>query len=173
MTEVQDSYAESLEAQQERLRSGNIKRIRDSENQSFQDTWGRGGSSAQKRFLKGKGKLFAKDEQVPPQGDFETVDSDLPSALGSRICLPAGELFLEAEQCLDFYTRIHLLTGFSSGSGKKSCQCRRRERLRLDPWVGSIQWIRKWQPTLVFLPRKCNGQRSLIEYMGLQRVRQD
>ena len=30
-----------------------------------------------------------------------------------------------------------------------------------DPRVGRIPWRRKWQPTLVFLPGKCHGQRSL------------
>ena len=30
--------------------------------------------------------------------------------------------------------------------------------------VGKIHWRRKWQPTPVFLPRKCHGQRSLVGY---------
>ena len=47
-------------------------------------------------------------------------------------------------------------------SGKEfACQCRRRG---LDLWVGKIPWRRKWQPTLVFLPQKCHGQRSLVDY---------
>ena len=33
-----------------------------------------------------------------------------------------------------------------------------------DPWVGKIPWRRKWQPTLVFLPGKSYGQRSLVGY---------
>ena len=37
----------------------------------------------------------------------------------------------------------------------------RQERCRFSPWVGKIPWRRKWQPTLVFLPGKCHGQRSL------------
>ena len=34
-------------------------------------------------------------------------------------------------------------------------------------------WRRKWQPIPVFLPRKSQGQRSLVDYspLGLQRVR--
>ena len=33
-------------------------------------------------------------------------------------------------------------------SGKESaCQCRRRKRCGLDPWVGKISWRRKWRPT--------------------------
>ena len=47
-------------------------------------------------------------------------------------------------------------------SGKESaCRCRRRG---LDPWAGKIPWRRKWQPTLVFLPGKSHGQRSLVGY---------
>ena len=32
------------------------------------------------------------------------------------------------------------------------------------PWVGKIPWRRKWQPTLVSLPEKFHGQRSLQGY---------
>ena len=50
-------------------------------------------------------------------------------------------------------------------SGKESdCQCSRCKRHGFDPWVGKIPWRRKWQPTPVFLPRKCHGQRSLVGY---------
>ena len=35
---------------------------------------------------------------------------------------------------------------------------------RFDPWVGKIPWRRKWQPTLVLLPGKFHGQRSLVGY---------
>ena len=46
--------------------------------------------------------------------------------------------------------------------GKEStCQCRRSHRSGFDPWVGKIPWRRKGQPTLVFLPGKSQGQRSL------------
>ena len=47
-------------------------------------------------------------------------------------------------------------------SGKDlACQNRRRE---LNLWVRKIAWIRKWQPTPVFLPGKSHGQRSLTGY---------
>ena len=53
-----------------------------------------------------------------------------------------------------------LIRGFPGGSeGKKIClQCR---RLGFDPWVGKIPWIRKWQPTPVFLPGEFHRQGSL------------
>ena len=52
-----------------------------------------------------------------------------------------------------------------SASGKETaCQCRSCRRLRFHPWVGKIPWRRAWQPTLVFLPGKCHGHRSLKGY---------
>ena len=71
------------------------------------------------------------------------------------------------------YTYIH---GFPGGaSGKKSaCQCKKRKRHRFDPWLGKVPWSRKRQHTLVFLPGKFHGQRSLSGCsMGPQRVRHD
>ena len=51
-------------------------------------------------------------------------------------------------------------------------QCRKP---RFDPWAGKIPWRKGWLPTLVFLPGKPHGQRSLVglQSMGLQRVRRD
>ena len=46
-------------------------------------------------------------------------------------------------------------------SGKEpACQFRKHKRCRFDPWVGTILWKRKWQPTPVFLPGESHGQRS-------------
>ena len=52
------------------------------------------------------------------------------------------------------------------------CQCR---SLRFDPCVEKIRWRRKWQPTPVFLPGKCHGQRNLEGYSpwGHKRVKHD
>ena len=50
-------------------------------------------------------------------------------------------------------------------SGKESAfQCRRHKRPGFDPWVRKIPWRRKWQPSLVLLPGKFHGQRSLAGY---------
>ena len=56
-------------------------------------------------------------------------------------------------------------------SGKEStCQCRRSKRCEFDPWVGKMTWRRKLQPTLVFLPGKFHGQKSLVSYNhGIQK----
>ena len=55
---------------------------------------------------------------------------------------------------------------FPGGAGGKEsvCQCKRHKGLGLNPWVGKIPWRREWQPTLVFLPGKSHGQRSLVGY---------
>ena len=64
--------------------------------------------------------------------------------------------------------------GFLSGStgSESACQCRRC-RSSFNPWVGKIPWMRKWQPTPVFLLGKFYGQRSLMSYSpwGCQRIR--
>ena len=38
-----------------------------------------------------------------------------------------------------------------------------------DRWVGKIPWRRKWQPTPVFLPGKCQKP-GRLQFMGSQRV---
>ena len=56
------------------------------------------------------------------------------------------------------------LLGFPGGSSGKepACQYRRykRQRIRFDPWVGKIPWMRKWQlsSSLAFLPGESFGQ---------------
>ena len=44
---------------------------------------------------------------------------------------------------------------------------------RFDPWVGKISWRREWLPTLVFLPGKSHGQRSLVGYSPWGRKESD
>ena len=78
--------------------------------------------------------------------------------------------FREPGVCLLFYSNIvstvtlKTLVILISGlpwwfSGKESaCQCRRHG---FDHWFRMIPWRRKWQPTLVVLPGKSHGQRSL------------
>ena len=47
---------------------------------------------------------------------------------------------------------------------KTTCQFRRCERYRFDPWIREIPWSREQQPTSVYLPGKFRGQRSLAHY---------
>ena len=56
--------------------------------------------------------------------------------------------------------------GFLGGtSGKEStCQSRRCERHRFNPWFRKLPWRRKWQPTPVLLPGESHGQGSLAGY---------
>ena len=52
--------------------------------------------------------------------------------------------------------------------------CLQCSRPGFDPWVRKIPWRREWQPTLVFLPEKSRGQRSLVVYSPWgHRVRHD
>ena len=48
-------------------------------------------------------------------------------------------------------------------------------RPRFDPWIGTIPWRRKWQPTPVLLSGKSHGQRGpgRLQFMGSQRVGHD
>ena len=48
--------------------------------------------------------------------------------------------------------------------GKNWPAMQETEEMMLDPCVGKIPWSRKWQLTLVFLPGKFHGQRSLVGY---------
>ena len=48
--------------------------------------------------------------------------------------------------------------------GEPAYQCWRCRSCGFYPWVGTIPWRRKWQPTPVLLPVKTHGQRSLVYY---------
>ena len=58
-----------------------------------------------------------------------------------------------------FYILFWLCWGLS---GKESTSQGRT--LGYELWVRKIIWRRKWQPTPIFLPGKCHGQRSLAGY---------
>ena len=53
---------------------------------------------------------------------------------------------------------------FGGSALKNPLQFRRHGRRRFDPCIGKIPWSRKWHPTLVFLPGKSHGHRSLAGY---------
>ena len=62
-----------------------------------------------------------------------------------------------------FWVSIRARGGFPGGAvGKEpTCQCRRHKRCGFDTWVRKSSWRRKCQPTLVYLPGKSHGQRSV------------
>ena len=62
---------------------------------------------------------------------------------------------------LDLTLKPHLTIHRLASGRELTCQCRRPGS---DPWVRTISWRRKWQPTPVFLPGKSHGQRSLVGY---------
>ena len=45
-----------------------------------------------------------------------------------------------------------------------ACQCRSCKRCGFDPWVETIPWRRKWQPTPVILPGESHGWGILVGY---------
>ena len=76
--------------------------------------------------------------------------------------------------CVEFIlhlrlTRLCLRLHWWLSGEESACHYRRRG---LDPWVRKIPWRRKWQPTPVFLPGECHGQRSLAGYspQGCKRI---
>ena len=60
-----------------------------------------------------------------------------------------------------FFTYFIYPTLSSVGTESVRLPCRRPG---FDPSVGKIPWRRKWQPTPVFWPGECHGQRSLAGY---------
>ena len=62
------------------------------------------------------------------------------------------------------YRQAFSLWASSWLSSKNLPAMRRRRKHGFDLWVGKIHWRRKWQPTLLFLPGKSHGQRSLVCY---------
>ena len=55
-----------------------------------------------------------------------------------------------------------------------ACNAGDAQETGFDSWIGKIPWRRKWHPTLVFLPGKSHGQRSLVGYSPRgRRVRGD
>ena len=68
--------------------------------------------------------------------------------------------------CFVFLQLARAFLGFTFGtSGKEpASQCRRYKRREFYPWVRKIPWRRKWQPTLIFLPKEPQRRRSLTGY---------
>ena len=134
------------------------------------------------------GSLLSIKGQVPPQSmcfDSEGQEVVLPDRThphpnscppprgGLTTCIPPPPFFLPyslpPSTChnLEIKPPLH-------GSQEPTCHCRRHGRHGFDPWVGKIPWRRKWQPTLVSLPRESYGQRSLAGYGPWgRRVRHD
>ena len=69
-----------------------------------------------------------------------------------------------------FIPGIHGFPDDGSADKKPTCQ---RRRCRFDTWVGKIPWRRAWQHTLVFLPGKSHGQKSLVDYSPWGRKESD
>ena len=65
--------------------------------------------------------------------------------------------------------------GFPGGSVVKNWSANAGDSRDMDliPGLGRVSWSKKWQPTLVFLPEKFYGQRSLGGYSPWDRKESD
>ena len=69
---------------------------------------------------------------------------------------------------LDLFTGLHnillvyIIYGLPDGSDRKNLLA--IQETWFNTWVGKIPWRREWQPTPIFLPGECYGQRSLAGY---------
>ena len=112
-------------------------------------------------------------EKIPWRRAWQPISVFLPGE--SQWTEKPGELQSVGSQRVrhDWVTKHsqrHVL-GFPGGaSGKElTCQGRRRKRWGFHPWVGTILWRKKWQPTLVFLPRESH-EPGRLQSIGSQRV---
>ena len=117
-----------------------------------------------------QGGIWNKVKQEPVWVSPHTILPQTPC--GFSCGSPLKESQRGMEECkkttLDLKVgfKEYIYIGFSGGtSGKEpTCQCRRCERCRFDPWVGMIPWRRAWQPIPVLLPGESHGLRSLVGY---------
>ena len=71
--------------------------------------------------------------------------------------------FPTGQRSLCFHKPLVPTMGFPWWLTGKEFACQWR-RCGFNPWSEKISWRGKWQPTLVFLPGKSHGQRSLAGY---------
>ena len=107
-------------------------------------------------FMRFSRKEYWSGLPFPSPGDLPNsgIEPGSPALLADSLLT---ELLLEI---------ANLLMGFPGGiTGKEPVyQCRRLKRPAFDPYVRKIPWRRARQPTPVFLPGECHGQRCLGGY---------
>ena len=71
----------------------------------------------------------------------------------------------------DIHAPISIYVVFPGGTVAKNLPANAEDTrdVCFDPWVGMLLWRRKWLPTLVFLPAKFHGQRSLVGCSQVQK----
>ena len=83
-----------------------------------------------------------------------------PDSLLVSLALHEWELGCLVSLCLVVWNlpELFMPAGFPRDTNGKefACQCRRRERLGFNPWVGKIPWRRGWQPTPVAMENPMN-----------------
>ena len=102
-------------------------------------------------------RVCVSDSQDPAWGKINPVSLDKDSAPPNKYIkeLPLGKTVI--------YMNCLVWPLAPVAQQKRNClQCTKRRRYRFDPWVRTIPWRRKWQPTPLFLPEKSHGWRSLV-----------
>ena len=94
--------------------------------------------------------------QAPPSMGFSR------QKYWSGVPLPSPHSSILTRKKKHIYIYTHTHTGFLGVSEVKILPAMQVTwKCGLNPWVGKICWRRKWQPTLVFLPRKSHGEKNL------------
>ena len=104
------------------------------------------------------GLTFPPARDLSDPGIESTFPASPASEVDSWLAKPSGQLTELIALCKE--GSISMLPWWLSGK-EPTYQCR---RCWFDTWFRKIPWIRKWQPTPVFLPGKSHGQRSLVGY---------
>ena len=89
------------------------------------------------------------------------IVKNLPAMQETRVWSLGQEDPLEEEMTACFSTLALEIPWTEEPGGLQSM---RFKSCRFNPWVRKIPWRRKWQSTLVFVPGKSHGPRSLVGY---------
>ena len=117
-----------------------------------------------------QGWFLLQDLREKPSHGSLLVSGGGRKSLAVAVSLPSlpwpWQGLLRRTTVIGFRAHPNPIWGIPGGASVKKpiCQCRRHKRPGFDPWVGRIPWRRAWQPTLVLLPGKSHGQRSLAGY---------
>ena len=81
---------------------------------------------------------------------------------GNAVVNSCEFIFLDLFIGLHNILLVYIIYGLPDGSDRKNLLA--IQETWFNTWVGKIPWKREWQPTPIFLPGECYGQRSLAGY---------
>ena len=89
-----------------------------------------------------------------------------PRLPGFRVQVPALTFSTSGDASKALTLSAAVFTSVPGGSGDKESACNSGDSgdTGLTPGLGRFPWRRKWQPTLIFLPRESYGQKCLVGY---------